>query len=402
MKSLQYNYRLLLVILPMLVLSSSCVENDWDDVKQPALPTPDLSVNSLMMDFNSVSMVEGQYLTMPEGWLNVGANGTHRAFQTSVMAAVYNDLNSKKVQCAQATAYLSLGDVDAWLITPPIKVAEAANDIFRYSLFSAYTGTSSFQVLCYSTKSTGGSAPSLDSLEIADEWQLMGEYDPDITAEFEVEQKSLAPYLLPNDDVVYVAFRYSKKNDGSSSNTWYVDNISYNVTLPVEGEVVLLKENFGSKGTTAAPHVNVADYEGYAKRGMGAANVVYEASGGVVSVRNNSSSSGYTGASGNSNAMMAAGGASLIVKNIASFGARNITLSFGSNETSGILSLAFSADNGGTWESVSYSKAASGWGLVSVDITLPAGIDEFALRFTAASTQYGTRVDDITVIASDE
>jgi len=161
---------------------------------------------------------------------------------------------------------------------------------------------------------------------------------------------------------------------------------------------VLLNENFG---TTATGNPLVAVYEGYSKTGKGAANVVYEAASGTVSVRTTSPSSGYPGASQSCNAMMAAAGGALVVKNIASCGAENILLSFGSNESSDILSLAYSADNGANWTPVSYTKD-TGWDLVSVDFTLPAGTTCFALKFTATSTSYGTRVDDITVKTNDE
>ncbi|MDR2127118.1 MAG: DUF5689 domain-containing protein [Prevotellaceae bacterium] len=167
------------------------------------------------------------------------------------------------------------------------------------------------------------------------------------------------------------------------------------------GEIIL-RETFGNS-VAAAPWPSVADYEGYLKEGKGAAAVTYTAEGGAVSVRANAASSGYLGASGECNAMMAsAGGASLLVNDIATCGATNLVLSFGSNEASAILSVAYKINGTTNWIPVTYTKTDASWGLVSATITLPAGTNTIKLRFTAATTQYGTRVDDVRITTEDQ
>ncbi|MDR0728760.1 MAG: BACON domain-containing protein [Prevotellaceae bacterium] len=163
--------------------------------------------------------------------------------------------------------------------------------------------------------------------------------------------------------------------------------------------VVIYADDFGNAGTTASPHVLVADYTGWNKSGTGAANVTYSAEGGGASVRNNASSSGYDGASGNSNVMMAAAGASFLVNTIDPSGMTGMQLSFGANETHTIMKLSFNT-GGADWEEVSYEKTTSEWGLVTVTFDIPEGSTALNLKFTASSTTYGTRVDDIKLVGS--
>jgi hypothetical protein len=164
------------------------------------------------------------------------------------------------------------------------------------------------------------------------------------------------------------------------------------------GEVIL-RETFGN-AVTGSPWPSVAAYAGYLKEGKGAAAVTYTAEVGV-SVRNNANSSAYSGASGECNAMMAAAGASLLVNDIATCGARNLTLTFGSNETNTTLSVAYKINGTTTWTPVTYTKTDATWGLVSATITLPAGANTIKLKFTAAATQYGTRIDDVKITTED-
>lgn len=175
-------------------------------------------------------------------------------------------------------------------------------------------------------------------------------------------------------------------------------------TPPPSGEATtLLYESFGTTAPSSSPYPSVEDYTGYSKTGVGAAKVEYVSEGGTVSVRTGQVSSGYAGASGSSNALLAAaGGAALIVKNIASCGASNLILSFGSNQTSDTLTVSYSADNGTTWTPITYAKGTTSWGLVNnLTITLPAGATCFALKFAASAAKYGTRVDDIKVTTTD-
>ena len=167
------------------------------------------------------------------------------------------------------------------------------------------------------------------------------------------------------------------------------------------GSETIFNETFGTTAVqngTAWP--SVSEYTGYNKTGAGAAQVTYSTEG-TVTIRTNSPSSGYTGASGSCNAMMAASGASLIINDIATCGATNLYLSFGSNETNTTLSVTYKINGTSQWIPISYGKTTSSWGLVSSRINLPAGANTIKLKFTAIATQYGTRVDDITLKTSD-
>lgn len=170
-------------------------------------------------------------------------------------------------------------------------------------------------------------------------------------------------------------------------------------------ETVIYSENFGTTLTATKPDAGwptTSDYTEYTKEGKGSSAVVYTSEGGVVSLRGNQPSTGYTGASGSVNAMAAAGGASLVIKNIATCGAKNLVLSFGSIVVSDTLTVSYRISGTNEWIPVVYSKDVSGWGLVeNVKITLPTGTNTINLKFTAAKTEYGTRVDDIKIVTKD-
>lgn len=170
-------------------------------------------------------------------------------------------------------------------------------------------------------------------------------------------------------------------------------------------ETVIYSENFGTTLTATKPDAGwptTSDYTEYIKEGKGSSAVVYSSEGGIVSFRGNQPSTGYTGASGSANAMAAAGGASLIIKNIATCGAKNLVLSFGSIVVSDTLAVSYRISGTTEWVPVVYSKDVSGWGLVeNLKITLPTGTNTINLKFTAAKTQYGTRFDDIKIITKD-
>ena len=175
------------------------------------------------------------------------------------------------------------------------------------------------------------------------------------------------------------------------------------VTPSLPGDNVILNETFG---TTAVQNGSqwplVAEYTGYSKIGAGAAKVSYTAEGGAVSARTNQASKDYEGASGSVNAMMAAAGASLLVNDIATCGATTLNLSFGSNQTSDTLSVAYKINGTSTWVPISYTKTTDKWGLVeNLTIALPAKTNTIKLKFTAVKNTFGVRVDDITITTED-
>ena len=163
--------------------------------------------------------------------------------------------------------------------------------------------------------------------------------------------------------------------------------------------VTILKETFGSVNT-ALPWPAVAEFTGFSRDGIGAAQVTYTTEGGAVSIRSNATWN--SGASGGNNAMMAATGASLLVNRIATCGATTLRLSFGCNETSSILSVAYRISGTSQWINIPFEKATDGWGLISnLIINLPEGTNTINLRFSAATSGYGTRVDDISITTTD-
>ena len=124
----------------------------------------------------------------------------------------------------------------------------------------------------------------------------------------------------------------------------------------------------------------------------------------MVDVRTTLPSSGYTGASGGGNVLFsAAAGGVLYVNNIAVCGAQNLVLSFGTNQTSEIISAAYRISGTNNWIEIPFNKTTTTWGLVdNLKITLPAGTNTINLRFTALPVAFGARIDDISIITYDK
>ena len=171
--------------------------------------------------------------------------------------------------------------------------------------------------------------------------------------------------------------------------------VEVRITQPGINTEDIFADDFGN-GASSSPWPLVAEYAGWNKSGTGAENVTYSADGGTVSVRNNANSSGYDGASGQCNVMMAAAGASFLISNIDPLGITSMRLSFGANQTSDTLKLFY--NTGGADSAAPYEKTTAEWGLVTVTFTIPAGSAVLNLKFTAGATQFGTRVDDVKLI----
>ena len=169
---------------------------------------------------------------------------------------------------------------------------------------------------------------------------------------------------------------------------------------PIEMHLLFF-EDFGVSAPSGAPFPNVTDYTGFRTSGAGASEVFYSSEGGIVSVRSNSQSN-FPDASGGSNVMLASTGASFLINDIGACGAENLILSFGSNQTDDILTVAYQIEGSSQWNVIDYEKDTSNWGLVEgLEITLPEGTNTFSLRFTAGPTQFGTRMDDIRIVTQD-
>jgi hypothetical protein len=152
--------------------------------------------------------------------------------------------------------------------------------------------------------------------------------------------------------------------------------------------------------TTAMPRwPSVTEYTGWNTSGLGASAVTYTAEGGGASVRGNQASGTYAGASKSGNVMIAATGGSFLVNGIDPMGMTNMTLSFGSNETSETLKL-YHNTGGSDWTESSYTKTATGWDLATVSFTIPEGSAVLNLKYTASATTYGARLDDIKLVGS--
>jgi hypothetical protein len=268
-------------------------------------------------------------------------------------------------------------------------------------------------LLCFISCNTEDIDPNVPHIEvdqtIVDISGSGGEVVLNITS-----NRSWATSFVPNSEDWIITDKNSGKNDGQialtiAPNTGTdrettlriaTSSIYVDVRIRQTGDIsttVLYADDFGS-GLTESPWPNVDAYTGYNITGAGASNVTYSAEGGAASVRGNSASTGYTGASGNHNIMMAAAGASFRINNINPLGNTSFNFSFGSNETNTTLQLYYSVD-GTNWTDIPYTKTTVVWGLVEgVTFDIPTGSTQLFLKFTAAATTYGTRVDDVKLI----
>jgi hypothetical protein len=181
-----------------------------------------------------------------------------------------------------------------------------------------------------------------------------------------------------------------------ATSTVYVD-----VRITQSGAIAtekLYADDFGN-AATASPWPSVTAYTGWNKSGIGADNVTYNSEIGTVSVRNTSPSGTYIGASGQCNVMMPASGANFLINGIDPLGITNMTLSFGSNESSTITKLYYNT-GGADWTEVPYEKTTRDtWDLATANFKIPTGSTVLNLKFAAASTDnYGTRIDDIKLV----
>ena len=171
---------------------------------------------------------------------------------------------------------------------------------------------------------------------------------------------------------------------------------------PIVDYTLLFEETFG----IPAANTLIADYEGWETSGIGAGSVrfVGTTAPATVDVRSSGASSGYEGASGGGNVMFnAAGGGVLYINQIATCGAQNLVLSFGTNQTDNVISVAYRISGTYEWIDIPFTKTTTTWGLVeNLNIALPVGTNTINLRFTAGTTQFGARIDDIRITTTYE
>jgi len=170
-------------------------------------------------------------------------------------------------------------------------------------------------------------------------------------------------------------------------------------------DTILFRETFGTSTQVGTSWPTIAEFTGFVTTGIGSAAVFYTTEGNRVDVRTTSAST-FAGASGDANVMFNIGGASLFVNDIATCGATNFVLSFGTNSTSEVVSVAYRINGTANWVPIPFTKTSTNWELVdNLEITLPAGTNTIRLRFTVASQVAGStnvRIDDIQLRTTDE
>ena len=126
---------------------------------------------------------------------------------------------------------------------------------------------------------------------------------------------------------------------------------------------------------------------------------------GTADVRNNSGSTGYTGASAGGNILFNAKADVFTVSGIDTSNANNIKLSFGHTKTTNVSSnelvVSYSTD-GTTWKPLTYSRptgsGSNGWILIETSEELPATAN-LSIKFDAVNlpTSAQFRIDDLKI-----
>jgi len=168
--------------------------------------------------------------------------------------------------------------------------------------------------------------------------------------------------------------------------------------LNIEEPTLILRETFGN-GALYSPWPTVAAYTAYIKEGMGAGNVSYSSTG-TVSIRSNLPSN-YAGASEACHvAFTGNNGGAFLIHSIDPMKATTFSLSFGTNRISS-ETLTVDFNTGASWTNIPYTKTTTNdtWELIASKFNIPSNSAVLNLRFSAGATQYGVRVDDITLSA---
>lgn len=183
-----------------------------------------------------------------------------------------------------------------------------------------------------------------------------------------------------------------------------------NFTATAEISVVLdliFAEDFGTGATqTFGPQSNnwpwISQWDGWNTTGSSATTIQYSGTT-SASVRSNAVSS-FPGASGGNNVFFAGGGGTFTINGIVPGDNRSFYLSFGTNQTSTIMSVSFSINDGATWTLIPFTKTTTAWGLVETEFSIPTTVSYLSLRFTGSSEtpSTGARIDDIRLIGAGQ
>ena len=157
------------------------------------------------------------------------------------------------------------------------------------------------------------------------------------------------------------------------------------------GATTFFSESFGSVSATTA----IATHE--TNNGFDVDEVTYS---GTADIRNTTSSSGYTGATGLANVFFTNTiGRYLLIEGINSSAYSNITMSLGhyKNNVAANNELTIEVSSDGTnWTALSYSRpgGSANWILINPTGTIPSATN-LRVRFTQTSASYQFRIDDI-------
>ncbi|MCL2416514.1 MAG: BACON domain-containing protein [Bacteroidales bacterium] len=165
-----------------------------------------------------------------------------------------------------------------------------------------------------------------------------------------------------------------------------------------EESTLILADDFGIGAPPSGQGPLVTAFTDWNRTGSSSDSVYYTTSGARVDVRGAQPSTGYPGASGGNNIMFAAaGGGVFYVNGIDPKDYQNFLFSFGTNQTSTVMSAHFSVDDG-EWLPIDFTKTTDTWGLVETRFHIDEVASSLRLRIAGGPTQFGARIDDLRLV----
>ena len=210
---------------------------------------------------------------------------------------------------------------------------------------------------------------------------------------------SFASDILPEGAGTIVGALTKHNNDWQIILRTIDDLINFEQDIPET--TVIFHETFGNpSGNTL-----IAEYTGWETYGVGAKAVSFAGTTfpNTVDVR---SSTTFPGTTSTGNVMFHLNGGTFYINGIATCGAENLRLSFATNHTDQILSVAYRISGTEEWIDIPFTKTTTTWGRVNnLNFTLPTGTNTINLRFEAAAQASGStnvRIDDVRIVTTDE
>jgi outer membrane lipoprotein-sorting protein len=204
-------FKTVFILIVTSTIASSCVKDD--DFVIPSLP-PDPILSNIDETFEEHSAGSGsnEVNVSLRNWLNVNFSGNDRLWNVKE----YN--NNKYAEFSSFYSSSSDNDDDTWLITPPLHLNLTENtEVFSFDTQTRYANGAVLKALISTdfdgTEEGINSATWVElnpTLPTADQiWVNSGNID-------------LATY---ENDVVYIAFRYTGSKQGGTTTTFQIDNI---------------------------------------------------------------------------------------------------------------------------------------------------------------------------------